>query len=128
MTLSQAIGQAILESRLERGMSQRVLVAKMGRSENMRTYLSKVETGMCVPNIENIHVIAQALGMQTYQIVMLAESLMKYPLPEKKFREVTQRVNKRAVPIDAKISDPAAMARRREIAKKLGVIPMEAAK
>ena len=131
MTISEGLCKAILYVRSEKGMSQRVLAARTKRTFPMlRTYIAKVETGNCVPNLENIHAIALAMDITAHQLIEFAEKIMDgviQPIPPSRRVYVREpsKPKSLSVPRDAMISDPHAIARRRALAKKLGTIPME---
>jgi transcriptional regulator with XRE-family HTH domain len=114
-------------------MSQRVLAANTKREFPMlRTYIAKIETGNSIPTLENIHAIAVAMGLKAHDLVDLAERIMEGKIqPPPPSRRICKREllkpKSSAVPRDAMISDPHAMMRRRELAKKLGTLKDEVA-
>ena len=130
MTISEAVCRAVFNVREEMGVSQRQLAARVALKTPMpRTYISKIENGHAVPGIENIHALSLALGITAHELVQIAENMMdsQAKLPEKRLRVTPQKPKKYTtrLPQDTLVKDPAAIARRRELAKKLGTIPME---
>jgi transcriptional regulator with XRE-family HTH domain len=67
-----AFGQAIRQTRGERGLSQEALAHA---SEIDRTYLSGIERGMRNPSLTNILKIAAALDVRPTELFAQAEAL-----------------------------------------------------
>ena len=64
-TLAQQFGSCVRSLRLATGMSQVVFGEKCGFYQ---TYLSRIETGNANPTLNAIEVIANALGMNVFEL------------------------------------------------------------
>jgi transcriptional regulator with XRE-family HTH domain len=65
-TLAQQFGSCVRSLRLATGMSQVVFGEKCGFYQ---TYLSRIETGNANPTLNAIEVIANALGMNVFELL-----------------------------------------------------------
>lgn len=68
--LLSALGQAIRQVREDRNVSQEKLAEFAGLH---RTYVSSVEQGRRNVSVENIHKIANALGVSMTELIQLCE-------------------------------------------------------
>ena len=68
------LGQTIKEHRREKGLSQEVLSGLAGIA---RSHLAMIENGAMHPSIETLCKIAQALDLQTSELIGLVESKVK---------------------------------------------------
>jgi len=78
--LLSALGSAIRQVREDRSLSQERLAELAGLH---RTYISSVEQGRRNVSIENIHKIANALGVSMTEIVQLCEDRLDRNISEK---------------------------------------------
>jgi transcriptional regulator with XRE-family HTH domain len=74
--LLRALGHAIRQVREDRSLSQERLAELAGLH---RTYISSVEQGRRNLSIENIHRIANALGVSMTELVQLCEDRLDRP-------------------------------------------------
>ena len=68
------LGKTIRGIRKERGLSQEVLSGLAGIA---RSHLTMIETGTMHPTIETLCKIAQALGLQTSELLSLMEAQIR---------------------------------------------------
>jgi transcriptional regulator with XRE-family HTH domain len=66
MNFTDNIGAIVYKLRVERGLSQATLATRMGCP---RTYISKVENGVCVPTFGMIQKIADALKVAPFVFI-----------------------------------------------------------
>ena len=69
--LSQTIGYAVRDLRLQAGYTQEAFADKCGF---FRTYLSRLETGKANPTINAVEVLAAALNISAARLVAIAEN------------------------------------------------------
>lgn len=61
------LGQRIRTIRELKGMSQEDLANKCGHTnENARSWISKIESGQRCPNIDDVFIIAESLGVEPF--------------------------------------------------------------
>lgn len=65
-TLRKAFGERIRDLRKEQGISQEAFADKCGF---VRTYMSRIETGMANPSLEAANVLAGGLGMTLSELL-----------------------------------------------------------
>jgi transcriptional regulator with XRE-family HTH domain len=120
MTNAEAIGRVVSNRRKKLNMSQRDLAIKMSMGPNQRTWVSKVEGGVCIPTIETFCRLAVAMNSCGSEMLKEAEDLAASANDEAS--AAIRKPRKRPTTVN----DPVAIARRRKIAQQLGTIPSEA--
>lgn len=78
------IGQRLREIRRAKNLSQDDIAKATGL---VRPYISRVENGHIVPNIDTLQKCAAALGMQLYQVLYEGEEPPKPPKAQSKAEE-----------------------------------------
>jgi transcriptional regulator with XRE-family HTH domain len=126
VTTSEALGHVLRKTRIEKNLSQRQVAYAIGFSSKARTYISKLEGGICSPTLGSLERIASAYDVSGSALLRQAEELVRavnngeVPIPK------SQKKNPEYVYAKtANIVDPAAIERRRKIAIGLGTLPME---
>lgn len=119
MTNAEAIGKVVANRRNELKISQRHLACKMGMGPKQRTWVSKVENGLCIPTIETFCRICVAMGRRGSEMLEAAEDLAAAV----NLGEAAALRKPRKMP--TMVNDPVAIAKRRRIARELGTLPEE---
>lgn len=124
MSMTKNLGNAVREARESSGMSQRQLAVKMGITEVMRTWISKIENSKVVPTLGVPEKLAAALDIRVSSIIISAENYEIKPAVKKSI--VVGLVRPVSVfPKSALVNHNGAVERRLEIGRALGTLPRE---
>jgi transcriptional regulator with XRE-family HTH domain len=93
LPLPVALGRAIKRLRAERGVSQEAFAAQSGLH---RTYMTQLEGGKRNPSLSTIEQVAEALGLDTGELLAAAERERHARTAERQAGAVTQRRERKA--------------------------------
>jgi len=73
--LGVALSKTVKAARLKRGMTQRMMIQRMGSSNPrvLRSYITKLETGTTRPTLETLERVADALDTTVSTLIFNAE-------------------------------------------------------
>lgn len=122
MSMTSNLGNVVRDARMSAGLSQRKLVTKMGFTEKMRTWVSKIENSKVIPTLPILEKLAVAMDTRVSVLIAGAENYK--PDPKVKSSMVAG-LTRNSGARGAMVVHPAAMAKRKEIGRALGTLPKE---
>lgn len=84
MHIKRAFGMALATARKEKGLSQEQLAFDVGVA---RSFVSRMERGVHMPNLEKVFAIAEVLGIPAWELIHMTEAIIAQ-------RQTTERVKK----------------------------------